>query len=48
MFRRLNTELRKLIALAGALFLVLRLIAGTGTPEDDNDGFQTKEFDDIW
>ncbi len=48
MFRRLNSELRKLIAVAGGLFLLMTLVARIESPEDDNDGFQTKEFDDIW
>ncbi len=48
MLHRLNNNLRKLIALAAGIFLVLRLIASIETDVDDNDGFQTKEFDDIW
>lgn len=48
MLRRLNSSLRKLILLAGALFLLMSLVAKIDTAEDDNDGFQTKEFDDIW
>lgn len=48
MIRKLNRSLRILIAIAGGLFLVLNLIARIECGEDDNDGFQTKEFDDIW
>ena len=44
----MNSKLRKLIALAGGIFLILTLIAKMGEEEDDNDGFQTREFDDIW
>lgn len=48
MFNRLNSNLRKIIAVVGGLFLLMTLIAKTKCDEDDNDGFQTKEFDDIW
>lgn len=46
--RDINCKLRKLIAVAGAVFLILAAIARIDTEEDDNDGFQTREFDDIW
>lgn len=48
MFCRLNRKLRKMIAAAGAVFLLMSLVARMGEEEDNNDGFQTKEFDDIW
>ena len=48
MFYRLNNNLRKIIAVAGGIFLLMTLIAKTKKDVDENDGFQTKEFDDIW
>ena len=48
MINRLNSNLRKLIILAAGVFLLLKLIAGMETDKDNDDGFQTKEFDDIW
>ena len=48
MFYRLNNKLRKIIAVAGGIFLLLTLIAKTKNEVDEDDGFQTKEFDDIW
>jgi preprotein translocase subunit SecG len=45
---RLNSNLRKIIAIAGGLFVILTLIARIEDDKDDNDGFQTREFDDIW
>lgn len=48
MFYRLDNKLRKMIALAGGLFLIMALIARIDDSDDDNDGFQTREFDDIW
>ena len=48
MLHRLNSNLRKLIAIAGGIFIILTLIANIESDIDDNDGFQTKEFDDIW
>ena len=48
MFDELNKTLRVLIALTGGLFLIMYLLAKMDTDKDNNDGFQTKEFDDIW
>lgn len=48
MFNRLNNNLRKIIAIAGGLFLILTLIAKIENDTDDDDGFPIKEFDDIW
>ncbi|MDO5491328.1 MAG: hypothetical protein Q4F96_02875 [Bacillota bacterium] len=48
MLIKLNRVLRVLIAIAGGVFLLMALIARIETEEDDNDGFPTREFDDIW
>lgn len=48
MFDRLNNKLRKIIALAGGIFVILSLIARLDKQEYDDEGFQTREFDDIW
>lgn len=48
MLRKINSNLRKLIAVMGALFLILSLMAKLDFNKENDDGFQTKEFDDIW
>lgn len=48
MFRRLNSEMRRMFFVFGGLFLLLALIARSGEEANPDDGFQTKEFDDIW
>ena len=45
----LNRQLRRSFLILGALFALLKILAGQKpTVKEDNDGYQTKEFDDIW
>ena len=48
MISRLNSNLRKMIAVAGGIFLLMTLITRTEKEDYDDEGFQTREFDDIW
>ena len=48
MIRKLNNTLRVMIAIAAGIFLLMKLIASIDLEEDNNDGFPTREFDDIW
>ena len=47
--RNANKQLRKSFFILGALFALLKLLAGQKPVDnEDNDGYQTKEYDDIW
>ena len=49
MFGRLNERLRQLFLILGTVFVLFKLIEKIEfekAPEEE--GFQTKEFDDIW
>lgn len=49
MFRKLNQNLRKMILLGGAVFALFKLVEQIEFEEaPEEEGFQTKEFDDIW
>lgn len=57
MISELNRKLRKMIMIAGALLIILKLLGGMkgrdsryGTEENSKEvnGFQTEEFDDLW
>ena len=57
MISELNRKLRKMIMIAGALLIILKLFGGMKDREGRYDteenskevnGFQTEEFDDLW
>lgn len=57
MISELNRKLRKMIMIAGALLIILKLLGGMrdrdsryDTEENSKEvnGFQTEEFDDLW
>ncbi len=49
MLEQTNKNLRKIFALLGVVFFLFKLIEKIEFPEQpEEEGFQTKEFDDIW
>ncbi len=57
MISELNRKLRKMILIAGALLIILKLVGGMKDRNSRYDseknskevnGFQTEEFDDLW
>ena len=45
---RLNSFLRWLFVICGALFLLLDLLPKEKAAHDHREGFDSEEFDDIW
>ena len=48
MLTKLNRFLRALIVITGALALIFKLTAKDRQYDAQEEGFQTREFDDIW
>ena len=49
MFRKLNEELRRAILIVGGGIIIYNIIESLREEQQDaDDGFQAKEFDDIW
>lgn len=49
MFSKINKSLRWLVVILGGVLALAKLINMTGTNlESGEEGFQIKEFDDIW
>lgn len=48
MLIKLNKILRVLIVVTGALALILKLADKDRQHDTQDEGFQTREFDDIW
>ena len=48
MLTKLNGFLRALIVITGALALIFKLAGGNSPKKTQDEGFLTKEFDDIW
>lgn len=48
MLTKLNSFLRALIVITGALALIFTLTGGNDQNKTQDEGFLTKEFDDIW
>lgn len=45
---KLNSFLRWLFVIFGALFLLLDLLPKEKAAQDNREGFDNEEFDDIW
>jgi len=49
MIRELNRGLRMLFLLFGGFFVFFKLTEGKSTTQEEGeDGYQTREFDDLW
>lgn len=49
MFQNLNRSLRKAILIVGSAVVIYNIIESAKKEQREaNDGFQEKEFDDIW